>query len=331
MSILVKATPRVWLRGAVVLLIAVPLLAGGFGPSRESPPEPASPSEAESTAATDTAGFAAPAIRPRLIRLASGTRFTDVRPPAGWSHLVLKSTPMLSSGALDTLSKEAFETARRIRLVILADVERTSNEGPFALARVGVGLAAPTVGEPGDVVVTATNVGDASGEWSTKERIILAAGSRELGQSTLAAATPGFALLRTPTTCVSGKEHATLDVLYAMLLDPATGRLRLFACKPSPDGSAPVIRELDPPAIVDGPLHVKARTFAGIPVSWSFAMIDVPGGDERSVPPELARLIAPERLETADAVAIEWAFRAFAERPAVSPTARAGSAAGQGD
>jgi hypothetical protein len=270
-------------------------------------------------------------MRPRLIRLPTSTRFTDSHPPEGWSHVVLKSTPILASGALDTLSQEAFETARRIRLVILADVERIPNDGPFALGRVGVGLAAPVVGESGDVVVTATNVGDVSGEWSTKERIILAAGSRELGQATLAAATPGFALLCSPTTCVSGVEHATLDVLYAMLLDPATGRLRVFACKPSTDGSAPLIRELNSPAIVDGPLHVKARTFAGIPVSWSFAMIDIPEGDERSVPPELARLIAPDRLATADAGAIEGAFRAFAGRPAVSPTARVGSPARQGD
>ncbi|WP_156512985.1 hypothetical protein [Planctomyces sp. SH-PL62] len=311
-------SPRHWLRVAVAMLVIIPLLAGGFDPS----PEPEAVGVAAKGEAVDVSAVAS---RPRLERLSPGTRFTDRQPPSGWSRVVLKSTPMLASGALDTLSKEAFETARRIRLVILADVAQTSAEGPYVLTRLGVGLAAPVVGEAdgGDVVVTATNVGDASGEWSTKDRIILAAGSRELDQATLTATTPTFAILRTPTTSLTGTEHVTLDVLYAVLVDPASGGLRLFACRPSPSGSAPVIRELASPAIVDGPLHVKARTFAGIPVSWSFAMIDVPEGDERTVPADLARLIAPDSLETAEARAVEGAFRAFAERPAIAPTARA--------
>jgi len=63
-------------------------------------------------------------------------------------------------------------------------------------------------------------------------------------------------------------------VMYALMVEPGSDRLRFFACKPRADGAAPVIRELETPAIVDGPLHVKARTFAGYPIAWSFAMID---------------------------------------------------------
>ncbi|MDG3004122.1 hypothetical protein [Paludisphaera mucosa] len=312
------------MRAVVIVLAAVPFLTSGFAPRREAVLAPRNASGAE---------VHDPADVPVLSWLPAGTRFRDDRPPADWSDVVLKSTPALTSGDLDTVSKEAFATARRLRLVILADVARKSDAAPYAIRRLGVGLSAPIVGaDGGDVVVAATNVGDASGSWSTKERIILAAGSRELGRAKLAAATPTFAILRTPTTCLVGARHETLDVLYAVLVEPASGRLRLFVCKPAAGGAPSVVRELEAPAIVDGPLHVRAKTFAGIPISWSFAMIDVPEGAERAIPDELARLIAPDRLETADARVVEGAFRAFAERPALTPTARAADAsAAQGD
>lgn len=307
------------MRLTIVPLLALPMLAGGLGSSPEdvsiegistAPPGPATgPSE--------------------LVRLPAGTRFEAGRPPTGWSHLVLKSTPELTAGALDTLSKEAFETARRIRLMIAADVVKAGPSGPFRLRQVGVGLAAPIVDgkAEGDVIVTATHVGDHSGDWSAKDRIILAAGSRELNQASLAASTTNFALVRTPTTCLSDGEHATVDVLYAILVDPDTGRVRLLACKAGTPGAKPEVRELDAPALVSSPLHVKARTFAGLAVSWSFAMMSLPPGQERQVTPDLARMLEPGRLATADPLAMEGAFRAIAGRP----VARSDRGAAQGD
>lgn len=303
-------------------MAVVPFLTTGFAPRPEPEPDFAAPLfdvEGHSLALDDT--------RPELVRLEPGTRFRHDAPPAGWSTVAFKSTPLLASGALDTLSAEAHATARRIRLVILADVSGSK------LRRIGVGLSAPVVGEgpdAGDVIVAATNVGEASGDWSTKERIVLAAGSRELGRASLAAATPTFALLRTPTTCMVGKNHELVDVMYALLVDGGSGRLRLFACKPDADGSPPVIRELKTPAIVDGPLHVKAKTFAGYPVSWSFAMTDIPAGDERIVPQELTRRLEPAGLDAAQsrAVEVEAAFRDLAGRPTIAPTARVDDAQG---
>jgi hypothetical protein len=307
------------LRAIFVLLAAIPFLTMGAGQ------QPAVRSEAPS----GSPHVPIAAEPPELVWLDPGTRFRDEAPPAGWSHVAFKSTPVLASGALETLSPEAHVTARRIRLVILADVSGAR------LRRVGVGLSAPVAGEgpdAGDVIVAATHVGDLSGDWSTKERLILAAGSRELGRASLAATTPSFALLRVPTNCLVGNDHETVDVMYALMVEPGSDRLRFFACKPRADGAAPVIRELETPAIVDGPLHVKARTFAGYPIAWSFAMIDVPPGDERSAPAELARLLAPESVETAHARPdeVEAGFRALAGRTVLAPTARADGPA-QGD
>lgn len=321
LSLNVRNPQRQLIRAAVVLVAMVPFLSTGFAPRPETI---SGASTAPPVAASHSHVAAAP---PQLVRLAPGTRFRHDAPPAGWSSVVFKSTPVLASGALDTLSTEAHATARRIRLVILADVADSK------IRRIGVGLSAPVVGEgpdAGDVIVAATNVGEASGEWSTKERIILAAGSRELGRASLAAATPTFALLRTPTTCVVGRTHETVDVMYAVLVEQGSSRVRLFACKPIAHDAAPVIRELKTPAIVDGPLHVKAKTIAGYPVSWSFAMTDIPAGDERDVPDDLARRLQPASLDAADprAADVEAAFRAFAGRPTIGPTARAGDAQG---
>lgn len=316
MSTMNTIPPRLLLRAAVVVLAVVPFLATGFAPGPDA--DPVAIIESTGGAAASPISDVGPT---ELVWLTPGTRLRDDMPPAGWSHVAFKSTPVLASGALDTLSPEAHATARRIRLVILADVSGAR------LRRVGVGLSAPIVGEasePGDVIVAATNVGDLSGEWSTKERIILAAGSRELGRADLATSTPTFALVRTPTTCQVGNDHETVGVMYALMVEPGSGRLRLFACKPPADGGSPVIRELKTPAIVDGPLHVKAKTFAGYPVSWSFAMTDIPEGDERQVPEDLTRLLS---LTDAGALGargedVEAAFRAFAGRPTIAPTAR---------
>ncbi|WP_165071473.1 hypothetical protein [Paludisphaera rhizosphaerae] len=242
--------------------------------------------------------------------------------PTGWSQLVLKSIPVLTSGDLGTVSEAAHVTAKRIRLSILADVGRDANAGVYSLRRIGVGLAAPVVGgesEGGDVIVESTNVGQLSGEWSTKERIILAAGSRELGRATLAGATPTFAIVRTPTTCVVGTEHQTVEVMYAVLVDPDSGRVQLFACKLR-DGDGPMlVRELAAPAVVDSPLDVKAKSFAGIPVSWSFAMIDVPAGVERTLPLEPGRLATKDAANLAEARKIESAFRTLADSTSRQP------------
>lgn len=264
-------------------------------------------------------GGVARAIGPRLEHLPPGTAFRADRAPAGWSQLVLKSTPVLTSGDLKTVSAAAHVTARRIRLAILADVGRESNAGPFRLRRIGLGLTAPVVGhgdKGGDVVVAATNVGDISGEWSTTERIVLAAGSRELSRATLTASTPTFAMIRTPTTCLVGSEHETVDVMYALLVDADSGRLRLFTCKPAEGDRSPVVRELDAPAVIESPLHVKAKLFAGIPISWSFAILDIPAGLERPLPPELPRLLTPDPAADVDVPTLETAFRKLAASPA---------------
>ena len=78
-----------------------------------------------------------------LVSITPGTLVGN-RPPATWSHLVIKSVPRLKSGDLGTLPASAFRTATEIRTVILADVGRSADDSSkFVLRRVGIGLCIP--------------------------------------------------------------------------------------------------------------------------------------------------------------------------------------------
>src|SRR5947209_1574766 len=137
----------------------------------------------------------------KLVHLAPGSRIESEEPPAGWNHLVIKSLPRLATGDLDTVSSQAFETAGRVRLVIVADVQNaTTGDARSYLHRVGVGLCAPAANGLGDVVVTPTSVEGSKGPWTTKQRLVLAATSLDLARVSLGASTSNLALIRLPVT-----------------------------------------------------------------------------------------------------------------------------------
>ncbi|APW63954.1 hypothetical protein BSF38_05542 [Paludisphaera borealis] len=301
------SSSKYWLRNGMVGLAAAALLYAGYGRSISQPSR---------VVETRRPVFSGPGSAPpaRLVHLEAGARFDDRRPPEGWSRLVLKSTPRLTSGDLDTLSEEAFKTAGRVRLAIVADVVPTDS-GRYALDRVGVGLSAPADDDKGDVIVTPRVVDGSKGPWSTKQRIILTAGSFELSHAALVAATPTFALVRMPTKYLLAGEHKKASLLYAFLVDAASGRLRTFVWRDAADQAPRVLNELETPATVDGVLDVKAGKLAGIPITWSFAMTTTPGETEHAVAPELAERLAPGRIEATAPDELESTITAVSAAP----------------
>lgn len=308
-SSLGKTSLRFWLRNGTIVLATAGLMYAGYM-SAMSP----STRMVETRRPVFSDADAAPPAR--LEHLEAGLRFDDRLPPEGWSRLVLKSTPRLVSGDLDTLSEEAFKTAARIRLAIAAHVVPTPGSSDrYALDRVGIGLSASADDDKGDVIVTPRVVGGSKGPWTTKERIILTAGSFELSHSALVAASPTFALVRIPTKYLKAGEHQKTSLLYAFLVDAGSGRLRTFVWRED-DGQAPqVLHELQTPATVDGALDVKASKLAGIPLAWSFALTSIPGDTRRAIAPELASRLAPGRIDTTAPDELEATIAAVAEAP----------------
>ena len=304
---------RFWLRNGTVVLATAGLLYAGY---LSAMPPSARMVETRRPVFSDT-DEAPPA---RLVHLEAGLRFDERRPPKGWSRLVLKSTPRLVSGDLDTLSEEAFKTAGRIRVAIAAHVVSTpGSTGRFALDRVGVGLSASADDDKGDVIVTPRVVGGSKGPWTTKERIILTAGSFELSHTALVAASSTFALVRVPTKYLRAGEHQKASLLYAFLVNAASGRLRTFVWREDADQAPSVVNELETPATIVGPLDVKASKLAGIPLAWSFALTSIPGEIKRAIAPELAERLAPGRIDATAPVELEATIAAVAEAPIKAP------------
>jgi hypothetical protein len=262
-----------------------------------------------------------PALPARLVHLKPGSRLGIEGPAPGWTHLVLKSVPTLKTGDLDTVSEQAYETARRIRPVILADVRQDSagSDSTFRLERVGVGLCAPGA-EPGtDRVVSASSIERTRGPWTAKQRLILTAMSLETSRAHLAVATPTFALLRTPVTFLISGAHRKVDVCYALVVEPRRGQLRTFVWvdasgADAPSSAQPVARLFTTP-VFDSPLDVKASKILGqIPVAWSFAIRELPPGADVPLPPELSSLLDAESFDEARAAEVEQTFQLLLEK-----------------
>ncbi|QDV34370.1 hypothetical protein [Tautonia plasticadhaerens] len=246
---------------------------------------------------------------PGLVHLSPGVEVGQ-GPPNGWDARVVRSVPRLASGDLGDLPRSAAATATRFRTVIVADVAGSSRSG-YRLARVGVGNAVP-VGDR-ELVVTPGGPDEALDAIPLVDRVVLIAAEAKLGEGSIAARTPTFALFRTPTVLAVDGEHRDLDLCYALLVDPETGALDTF-CWPAPPGPSPApgsILLLPPDLTFDATLDARAtRRIGPLAVSWSFALDGPPPGLRVEVPPAVAPGLArPDG--PIDARAMEWALRAL--------------------
>jgi hypothetical protein len=244
--------------------------------------------------------------RPELVRIAPGTVVGD-QPPGTWSHLVIKSIPRLASGDLETLPRPAFGTATLFRTVILADVGRSDvHPARFVLRRVGIGLCVPDPPK-GDVAVHSSQLKELGVGLGMVEKIVLRSAEAELAKGRLIASGPTFALYRGPTMMQVGQVHHRVELTYALLVDDHSGALRVlvWSQESTREGLAAPAKlvELTPSLVFDCPLNVKAERLLGaVPVSWSFAMENLPPGKPVALSPDLARCLArsaqPSDLET---------------------------------
>lgn len=248
--------------------------------------------------------------RAELVPIAPGTLVGD-QPPRMWSHLVIKCLPRLASGDLETLPRSAFRTAALIRTVILADVGRSAvDPSRFALRRVGIGLCIPDLSR-GDVVVDSGRLEELGVKLGLMEKVVLQSAEAELALGRLIASGPAFALYHGPAVLRVEGAHHKVELFYAFLVDERSGALRVLvwseeARKGGPAAPARLV-ELRPNLVFDCPLNVKAERLLGtVPVSWSFAMENLPPGQPRPMAPDLRRYLGgnaqqrdPERMEQA--------------------------------
>jgi hypothetical protein len=251
---------------------------------------------------------------PRLVLLEPGGRIEGQSGPQGWSHLVFKSIPDLATGDLDTVSSQAFDTARRIRPVVVADIRQSelNHASSCYLARVGIGLCAPSDDQGVDRVISASSVDGTHGTWTAKQRVILTAMSYEVSRTRLAAATPTFALLRSPSTFLIGGTHRKVHSYQALLVDSKSGKLRVIVWRDEGqhDESQPAevpARLLSKP-VFDSPQDVHATKLLDTPVAWSFAMRELPPGRDLTIPSSLLEDLESGAPGPFDSAAIQQAL-----------------------
>ncbi len=133
------------------------------------------------------------------------------------------------------------------------------------------------------------------------------------------AASPTFALVRIPTKYLQAGEHLKASLLYAFLVNAASGRLRTFVWREDAARAPSVVNELETPAAIVGPLDVKASKLAGIPLAWSFALVTIPGEIKHAVAPELAGRLAPGRIDATPPAELEATIAAVAKAPVKAP------------
>jgi hypothetical protein len=276
------------------ILMPVLVLAGLTGECAGSDP-------GMSFLATQAPGW----THPRLVYLQPGLRITN-KPPEGWSHLVLKSMPRISSGDRGTLPSGASKTAALFRTAIVANVRPVdAEERDFELTQIGVGICVPR-DEDHDIVVTADRLDALGLHFSTVQRVVLDAAEAELAEGRIIARTSTFALLRSPATIlVAGNKHRKVDLNYAFCVERATGHLKVAVWTMRPESEtqqAPAVMvKLGGNPVYDCEIDVRAKRILGtVPYSWSFAMRSLPPGRTLRVPPALGELIAATNRRPAD-------------------------------
>lgn len=251
-----------------------------------------------------------------LVRLTPGTQVNGPRDvPAGWTHLVIKSVPRLTSGDLASLPGIARRTATRFRTVILAEVrpsgERTAR---FVLRRLGIGLCTPIDGV--DTVVSSATVDALHAPLGIVERVVLEKAEEELMRGGIRARTPTFALYSAPTLQKQGSGHEPVLLRYAFLVDPVAGSLHTFVWSQASDPArrtAPERLILMPPGLVnDSQVDVLAeRVLNTVAVNWSFALAALPTGTAIPTSAVVRSAALRETFTPAEAAAFEAELRAL--------------------
>jgi hypothetical protein len=235
------------------------------------------------------------------------------RLPAGWTHLVIKSTPRLASGDVGTLPAIGRRTATLLRTALLVEVA-PAREGRFVLRRVGVGLCTPIKGV--DTVISSATIDKLGAPFGVVERVVLGKAEEELSGDRLRAVTPSFALYSAPTLQKIGTAHEPVCLQYALLVEPRTGELRTLlwsqvteTARRTPPAQVDL---LAPGLVTESAVDVRAeRLLSAVPVNWSFALTALPCGTPLPTTAAVRRWCLHDAFTPAEAARFEADLRAL--------------------
>ncbi len=241
--------------------------------------------------------------------------------PEGWTHLILKNRPRISSGAIDKLSEEAKRYATFLFMTTVARVvpKKTGLRTTYALDAVALGLGTTVAGK--DMVLSPETQAKLGANLDFTYRLILKGAYNKQQEVRVVLRSPTFALLDTPALLLRHGEHRDVILRYAFLVDPRTGRLEtLVYLIDRKDGSKATlgpIEVLAPNHIERAPLHIDGREFIGpIPTPRAYAAERLPTGERHlAIPEKHQALLGLERFDPEQARQIDRVLRSLIHSP----------------
>jgi hypothetical protein len=254
-------------------------------------------------------------------------------PPAGWSHLVIKSEPRVKPSEaprvplprLVNISREEYlQQVSWMFTAFTADVvgERQGAHVRHRLRAVGLGLGAKldgrdTVLAPQDAARTVQGLGFPKREIQQRiRRETLEKGYGVQKQARIAVHSPLFGLVDTPVTFRCGQKNRMVRFRYALLVDGPTGRLDVLCWRLGGEGdqcSDPARavllppNDIDPAELVPDPAEFNALN---IPSELAFGVDDLPPHRlEVTIPAGLRALAGRTRFTAGEARALENGLR----------------------
>jgi hypothetical protein len=255
-------------------------------------------------------------------RIAPGT-VVGTGPPAGWSHLIIKSLPRVRDDHRTAVIPLAVEKASWMFTAFTADVTREEVNGKAAYKFRAIGLGLGSRNKAGqDVVVTPETAEKFGVEMKplpllgniNKDILRRGYATQDLAIEILHG--HSFALLDTPVWYRIGERSKLCRYRYALLVDTATGRLDSLTWRLNPDGSLgddALVVWLNPNTLDIAELVPDMNEFvAGFPKDSDalFAVAGLPKGRETFPLPEGIRAVAVQtRFTPPEAHALETELR----------------------
>lgn len=244
--------------------------------------------------------------------IAPGT-VIDRSPPAGWSHLVLKSLPRVRDEHRSKLNGLTVRMAAWMFTAIVADVRRIEEpNGRFHLRSVALGLGAAAEGR--DTIVTPETAEQFGIEMNWFKREILKTGYETQAQSRLVVHGPTFGLMDTPVSYRCGERNRSVRFRYALLVDGLSGRLDVLVWLLDGDGGCGNVNSvaiLAPNTVDPVELIPDMEEFRlGIPSDKAFGVDRLPQHHAHVLlSPDVQALAVQPRFTAEDASTLETHLR----------------------
>lgn len=231
----------------------------------------------------------------------------------GWTHLVIKSLPRLREDQKKDLPGMVINNVSWMFTAFLADVKKETIDGRtrYRFNKAALGLGAGAKGR--DTILTAETGRKLGGDMGLFGGEILTKGYEVQRKAVLVFSGPTMALLDTPVWFRCGDDNRLVRYRYAMLVDPATGRLDNLLWRLGGEGGGGLDEAilLKPDTIDPAELVVDRKKVSrfGVPGDDAFAVDKMPAGRAVPLPADVRKLAAQTRFTADEAHALDTRLR----------------------